>query len=239
MDRYEKLKELKTLLDSGVLNQDEFNKLKNEILFDEGKCDETLKDYYKINDEEKIDSTNSFFSDVENNNLSNEYIKNNTNDKKKANLFINIEIIIAVLLGFFIWVEYSNKSNLNDNNESTKNSNFYPKTSTINNSQENILTTCKICGRSFSGDGYDKIDGVWQRNTNMQTELCSSNCAMTDVQSSTSNRTQPNSNGFFTDSDGELHQVSPCGYCHHTGFIDSGDGMQVCPICDGKGEKIY
>lgn len=35
MDKYQKLKELKSLLDNGLLNQDEFNKLKNEILFSE------------------------------------------------------------------------------------------------------------------------------------------------------------------------------------------------------------
>ena len=33
MDIYKKLKELKSLLDNGLLNQDEFEKLKNEILF--------------------------------------------------------------------------------------------------------------------------------------------------------------------------------------------------------------
>ena len=277
MDKYDKLKELKTLLDKGLLNENEFSKLKNEILFEnKNNIEESFKDK-KIYDRAKENNAFSHADDISLNKYSKIKLidkldkeSNNKLNKQKSvkyndysnndNSLKNIFIIVGVIMAFFIWTINKDKSSLDQNNISTP---TIDTTSTqINNSQENYMTTCKICGRSFSGDGYDKIDGVWQRNTNMQTELCSSNCAMIegqrqdqkyndilvkhgyapidfDAQSSTSNHAQPNRNGFFTGSDGQLHQASPCGYCHHTGFIDSGDGMQVCPMCDGKGEKIY
>lgn len=230
-DKYEKLKKLKTLLDNGLINQDEFNKLKNEILF---------SDDLETTPQKEIQIV-----------------------KKKSN---NIMLLVSIV-GIVLFVYNLNKikdsfeSNLDEVNKSSQSNQDSENVSPVDNSNANNSSTCKICGQKFTGDGYDEIDGVWQRNTNIQTELCSPNCGMIEGQridekyntilkkhgyqpinsnqSSTSNHAQPNSNGFFTGSDGQLHQVSPCGNCRHSGFINMGDGIQVCPMCNGKGEIIH
>jgi 5-methylcytosine-specific restriction endonuclease McrA len=264
MDKFEKLKELKALLDNGVLNQDEFDKLKNEMLFSEDKINSNLSvdsitftkagsHKNRINESGKSNSERNVFEEIA--------IKNNQKinykiPQKNNNNLIYFAVFIGVILFFFF---QNNNNVVNDSNQNSSQDNTTKSSS--DSYIESSSTICKICGRNFTGDGYDKIDGVWQRNTNMQTELCSQNCAMVedqrqnqkyndilvkhgyepidDSQSSSSNHAQPNSNGFFTGSDGQLHQASPCGNCHHTGYVEMGDGMQVCPMCDGKGEKIY
>jgi hypothetical protein len=257
MDKYEKLKELKTLLDNGVLNQDEFNKLKNEILFSDDVIPKNDSGYNTFSKSEGFDNeqNDSTKSDIKSNVYEDIAFKYVQNVKKKSNNNLILFIVIAGIIIFFY--NYDINSNTINSNDSIQDS----KTTTTEELVENESTICTICGRNFTGDGYDKIDGVWQRNTNMQTELCSQNCAMVedqrqnqkyndilvkhgyepidDSQSSSSNHSQPNGNGFFTGSDGQLHQASPCGNCHHTGYVEMGDGMQVCPMCDGKGEKIY
>jgi hypothetical protein len=87
-DKYEKLKKLKTLLDDGLLNQDEFDKLKNEILFEEAKT-KNLK--------EKID--NSIKINNETNNV--KELLTNRNNSKKSNLKYYL-LIIIIAIGIFI-----------------------------------------------------------------------------------------------------------------------------------------
>ena len=255
MDKYEKLKGLKSLLDNGLLNQDEFEKLKNEILFANNKgSNQEQNEPKKTNIERNILEEITY----KNRNVLEDISKNNTKSnietpsKNKNN---NGLILLAVFLGVLIFF-----SNLNKNDKSKESTIDSTITSSENKPIENSSTKCIICGRIFSGDGYDKIDGVWQKNTNMQTELCSQNCAMIEdqrqnqkyntilqkhgyppinSQGSTSNHVQTNSNGYFTGSDGQLHQSSPCGNCHHTGYINMGDGIQVCPMCNGRGETIH
>lgn len=240
MDKYDKLKEFKDLFDKGLINKEEFSKLKNEILFDlKFKKDSTSNQKHNVEIDIKENSSTTIPNETVN------------NGKKIYTFFIIL--FCALILGLSIKKDFPKEVKGESNNSTTS--------PTINSSSQKTTTVCKICGRNFTGDGYDKIDGVWQKNTSLQTELCSQNCGMIEDQrmnqkynrilvkhgyapidyseSSTSNHAQPNNNGFFTGSDGQLHQASPCGNCNHTGFINMGDGIQVCPMCNGKGEIIH
>ncbi len=245
MDKYDKLIEVKDLLNKGLINQEEFDKLKKEILFVNNE-----NSYQEQNAPKKTTSERKIFEEITYKNNEKSNIENPSKNKNNRGL-----ILFAVFFGVLIFF-----SNLNKNDKSKESTIDSTTTSTENKAIENNSTKCLICGRIFTGDGYDKIDGVWQKNTNMQTELCSQNCAMIEdqrqeqkynsilekhgyapinSQGSTSNHAQPNSNGYFTGNDGQLHQSSPCGNCNHTGYIDMGDGMQVCPMCNGRGETIH
>jgi hypothetical protein len=236
MDKYEKLKELKKLFDKNILTETEYSKLKNEILFN-NRIGNDLIDWNK--QDNKNDSRIYFDSKV----------------KTKSKNSSGTSLILILLLVFTCVFCLKNVDSDNASNQIKTDTTSKSNRSSVDNDS----TVCKICGHKYSGDGYDLIDGVWKQNTNIQTELCSPNCGMIEEErldkkynvilekhgykpvnfNQNSTRIQPNSNGFFTGSDGQLHQSSPCGYCHHTGFVDIGDGIQVCPICDGKGEIIH
>lgn len=266
MDKYEKLKDLKDLFDKGLLNENEYSNFKNEILFEPKKVDDRIIEtdipkIQKTKSELNSDFANGLISGYEYNEMSNQLMEKNNNSSNEDHSvkYFLIIIIIAVVL----FTTFSiNKSN-NQNNNSTIQDTLSSSSSNppIDNTSENTTTTCKVCGRNFSGDGYDKIDGVWQRNSSMQTELCSQNCAMIEDQrmndkynailekhgyapienSSGSNSThaQPNKNGYFTDNNGQLHQASPCYNCRQTGYVEMGDGIEKCPMCNGRGEIIH
>ena len=266
MDMYEKLKGLKELFDKGLLNEDEFSKLKSEILFGSKIEAQSINESNKTNKQQSKEELNKAFSNGEisgyqYNELSNELAEksNNNSNEDHSVRFLLITLVVAGVLFFTFSIKKSNAQNNSAVQDTLSTTTSAP---IINNTIEKTNTTCKICGRTFSGDGYDKIDGVWQRTSRLQTELCSQNCAIIDDQrqnqkynailqkhgyapidfdskTSNSGHAQPNKNGYFTDDNGQLHQASPCGYCHHTGYIDMGDGMQLCPMCNGRGEIIH
>jgi hypothetical protein len=261
MDDYEKLKDLKDLSDRGLINELEFSKLKNDILFSSKNNEVPIKESEnkktpRTKEELNRDLANGLISGFEYNELCNELIKksngNSTEDHSAKFL-----VIILVIVGVLFFTFSINKSNNPNNNSAAQDTlSSSSSTPTIDNSSENTTTTCKICGRNFSGDGYDKIDGAWQRTSRLQTELCSPNCASIDDQRQTqkynqilekhgyapinnSGHAQPNQNGYFTDNNGQLHQASPCYNCRQTGYVEMGDGIQACPMCNGKGEIIH
>ena len=142
-----KLEHLKQLLDSKSITDSEYNTLKEEILF-------------KINNFEDLipEKESNQFDGEQQRNQDKSIIYNKQKSKKN---YSGVYIAIFLLIGLWFLNLKNNKNNYesNSNNDSVKTSND------INDSRSNNLTTtCKICGRSFSGDGYDKIDGIWQKN---------------------------------------------------------------------------
>lgn len=266
MDKYERLKKLKSLLDKGLLNQDEFNKLKNEILFSVDKTNSNSSvdsitfnkegsQKNRINESGKSNSERNVFEEIAiKNNL-----KTNYNIPQKNN---NKLIYFAVFIGVLIFFFFQNNNNVvNDSNQNSS------QDTTTKSSSDNYLesssTICKICGKSFTGDGYDKIDGVWQRNTNMQTELCSQNCAMVEDQRQNQkynqilekngyapidfdkNSTNSSSGGdYHMGNDGRIYENNKCQLCKGTGIetannLMGGQDSRVCPMCDGRGVRTY
>ena len=156
-----KLERIKQLLDSKSISESEYDVLKEEILFNMDTNNKNLKKENK--------------STISNNIINNEkYHVNNEQNSKEKNTFVYI-IIGFFIIGLWFW---NSKNNSSDNNSNTVIDTLNTISTTDGNISETSATVCKICSREFTGDGYDKIDGQWQRNRDIQTELCSASCAM-------------------------------------------------------------
>jgi hypothetical protein len=246
------LEELKKLFEAKSITESEYDLLKEEILF-------------KKNNIQDI---------IPKNNESNQYKgeslteKNkpliNIRQKEKNNNSIVYIIVFFLFIGFCIFKSKDNHNNYDSNsiNDTINSSEDINDSSSYNSS-----TICKICGIKFSGDGYDRIDGTWQKNTSMQTELCSPSCAR--EQSEKMDKTYDDileKHGYqkvFTEKcsrcsgdfvEGfcercgaasaekvnETYSNMPnCEMCSGTGVSDGYDGKRICSVCNGKGKQTY
>lgn len=272
MDNYEKLKDLKDLFDRGLINELEFSKLKNNILFS-GKNNEVPikesenKKTSRTKEELNRDLANGLISGFEYNELCNDLIEksnSNSNEDHSAKFLVIILVICAILFG-----AYSIKKSSPQNNSAVQDTLSTTTSAPILNATiEKTTTKCKICGINFSGDGYDKIDGVWQRTSRLQTELCSPNCANIDDQRQTQKYNQilqkhgyaPINNlkkcstcmghyvNGFCDMCGAASQERVnqslknrpnCEGCNGMGYVNGYNGNQLCPACKGTGKLTY
>lgn len=239
-----KLENLKQLFDSKLISEAEYHVLKEEILFN---TDANNKNFEKEN-----------ISTISNNHTNNEksYVNNEQNSKEKNTL-------VYIIIGFFIiglWF-WNSKNNSSDNNSNTVDETLNTISTTDENISETSSTVCKICSREFTGDGYDKIDGQWQRNKDIQTELCSASCAIKEEENidekydkilkkyehKSSGKSLMNSNnGYQVGEDGRIYEGNPCTLCNGTGIekntarnLSGGDYGRICPMCEGKGLRSY
>ena len=137
MNKYDKLKEVKDLLDKGLINQEEFDRLKNEVLFEAKSQNESISN-----------KSNSFNAE-QNNNPS-----ISTNEKvNNGKIFYTFFIILfcALIIGLNIKNNPSKDKTIENTNSSTQ-----PAT-TENNVISNL---CAICGRSFEIGNYLKKESV-------------------------------------------------------------------------------
>lgn len=256
MDKYEKLKEIKDLFDKGLLNENEYSKFKNEVLFKE------RTEHNLINHNIQENTKNQQI-----------HLDNEIRTEPKLFSAATLIIICCLLFGFFFFVKNKDNSDVPTQTppDTTKESN---SSSSINNSVENNSTICKICGRKFTGDGYDKIDGVWEQNTSIQTELCSPNCAMIEgqkqeqkyntilekhgyapienTQSSTNSQVCSNCMGHYVNGFCDMcgaaspERVSQslsnrpnCEGCNGMGYVSGYNGRHLCSACRGTGKLTY
>lgn len=245
-----KLEQIKQLLDSKVITESEYKLLKQEILFKKDSTDEIKKNVSvppKSSVENFVGSKKINSAKPEKNSGSNAYVA---------------VVVFFLFLFFGIW---NSKESHTDSNSNASNDTVSSAIESSNDSSNNSATTCKICGRNFYGDGYDKIDGIWQRNTSMQTELCSPSCAMkeeknidekydnilrkygynTSESSSMQDAPIQHYGEHHVGSDGRIYENSSCSLCRGTG-IESGRNIatgeleqRVCPMCEGRGVQSY
>lgn len=226
MDKYDKLKEVKDLLDEGLINQEEFDKLKNELLFDTKlKNDSTSNQIKSVNTEHHINSSI----------LSNETVNNG----KK---FYTIYIILFCIL--IIGLNIKNNSSKDKTVESTNKET--PSSSTENNV---ISNSCSICGRSFEGGGYEEVsEGNWQLLKDGIGSICSPQCGLKstqnliDVAKKYGVDVENNSDNYSNN-----QKCSRCmghyvyGFCDMCGAAspekvsESMSNRQNCSLCNGKG----
>ena len=246
------LEEIKKLYDSKSITESEYNLLKEEILF-------------KKNDIQNL---------IPKNKESNKYRGESFTDKDKPLINIrqksnkNNSIVYIVVFFLFIGFWFLKSKDSHNNYDSNSINDTINSSADINDSSSyNSSTICKICGNKFNGDGYDKIDGIWQKNTSMQTELCSPSCAR--EQSEKMDKTYDdilekngyqkvftkkctNCNGNYVDGFcercgaasaekvNEAYSNMPnCEWCGGTGFSDGYDGKRICSVCNGKGKQTY
>lgn len=232
------LEKIKELLDTNVISESEYNVLKEEILFKINSKKEDLKIKPKF-ESSNVSETKTFY----------DY------NKQSSHNFYSYIIIICFVIGFLVL-------NSNDNSDDTQSESDITSTESSSVETDSYVPTtiCKICGNEFSGDGYDKIDGIYQRNTNIQTELCSSSCARQEEKNidekydkilekngykSSKYFSIDNDDRLKVGKDGRLYESKPCSLCNGTG-IESGRNImtgevegRICPMCDGRGVRSY
>lgn len=240
-----KLENLKQLYDSKAISETEYNVLKEEVLF--------------RHNENKIQTCNQSNNQ---NSVQKQKSAINTRKRTKENDFIAYILIFCFLIGFFL-LRKSNSSNDSGSSEISTDSTTVVNETTSYDSR----TVCRICGTKFYGDGYDRIDGVWQKNTSMQTELCSPSCAREHsekmdktyddilekhgyqkVFTKKCSRCGSNYVDGFCERCGaaslekvnETYSKMPnCEMCSGTGITDGYDGKRICSVCNGKGKQTY
>lgn len=139
---------------------------------------------------------------------------------------------------------------------------------TLNNdSNTESSTTCNICGREFSGNGYEEqLDGsITELEYPYSNQLCSPTCARKasqklddvakkygiDLNESSSSRCNRCSghyeDGFCNLCGGaspervnqSLQNRANCEMCQGNKYVDGYDGVKVCPVCNGTGKESY
>lgn len=168
-----------------------------------------------------------------------------------------------ILVGFliiFFFVKCSGSKSETQSSESTNQS-------LVKDSNTESTNTCNICGRVFSGNGYEEqIDGrITELSDEYQGYLCSPNCArkasqkLDDVadkygidanESSNSNCQRCSGryeNGFCNICGGaspervnesNLNRAS-CKMCQGNGYVEDYNGVKTCPVCSGTGKESY
>ena len=179
-------------------------------------------------------------------------------DRQKSNTANSkLLIILAVIVGVIVFMV-----TFWDNNSKSKNStpgtNNSPTSSSNNGSNYVSYTKCSICGRQFTGNGYEEVsDGVWKLcKDGEQSYICSPECGMVhtrkmnELMQKAGVSTKCSHCGLGTYQNGycnycgaaspervnESYSNMPkCQGCNGTGWRDN----EVCPLCDGKGVKVY
>lgn len=139
---------------------------------------------------------------------------------------------------------------------------------TLNNdSNTESSSTCNICGRDFSGNGYEEqLDGsITELKYPYSNQLCSPTCARKasqkledvadeygiDLNESTSSRCQRCS-GHYEDgfcnlcggaSPERVNQSNQnranCEMCQGNKYVEGYDGFKICAVCNGTGKESY
>lgn len=173
-------------------------------------------------------------------------------------------LIFFILFGsFFYYKEFylkNNKQSVPTTVESTE--------ETLNNdSNTESLSTCNICGREFSGNGYEEqLDGsITELEYPYSNQLCSPTCARKasqkiddvadkygiDLNESSSSRCQRCS-GHYEDgfcnlcggaSSERVNQSNQnranCEMCQGNKYVEGYDGVKLCTVCNGTGKENY
>lgn len=240
------LEKIKKLLDTNVISESEYSVLKEEILFKRNSKKEDLNIKPKF-ESSKASDTKSY---------------HHTNKKSSNNTYTYL-FIFCFIIGFLVW-------NSNDNSDDRQSESDITSTESSSVETDSYVPTtiCKICGNEFSGDGYDKIDGIYQRNTNIQTELCSSSCARQEeknidekydkilkkygYKTSYSSENCNRCSGHYVDGfcnmcggaspdkmNESLSKRPNCEMCSGIGIVNGYNGNRICTVCNGTGKQTF
>ena len=172
-------------------------------------------------------------------------------------------IFVSFLIVFFFY-----KCGGNNQEKQSEPTTVESTEETLNNdSNTESSSTCNICGRDFSGNGYEEqLDGsITELEYPYSNQLCSPTCARKasqkledvadeygiDLNESTSSRCQRCS-GHYEDgfcnlcggaSPERVNQSNQnranCEMCKGNKYIEGYDGVKVCPVCNGTGKESY
>jgi hypothetical protein len=172
-------------------------------------------------------------------------------------------IFVSFLIVFFFY-----KCGGNNQEKQSEPTTVESSEETLNNdSNTESSSTCNICGRDFSGNGYEEqLDGsITELEYPYSNQLCSPTCARKasqkledvadeygiDLNESTSLRCQRCS-GHYEDgfcnlcggaSPERVNQSNQnranCEMCQGKKYVEGYDGFKVCPVCNGTGKESY
>ena len=229
-----KLEELKSLFDSKLISEKEYESLKKEILFE----DNSIKQLEKDLDKDSI--TNEIYD---------------INPTKLKSNSIGIYIVIGLCVAFyFAFVNSKDNTNYSSSVDSESTNADVPETETSYPTE-----VCGICGKTFHNRGYEEVsEGVYKEIEEGQGTICSESCARKHTQdlidlgnkySSSPNNSiihQTGNSDYYEGSDGMIYENSPCDLCRGTGYeintaqhVLGGPNRRICPMCQGKGVKSY
>ena len=173
-------------------------------------------------------------------------------------------ILFVIFLIVFILVKCSGN---NDDKQSEPTTIESTEETSNNDSNTESSSTCNICGRAFNGNGYEEqLDGsVQELEYPYSNQLCSPTCARKasqklddvankygiDINETASSKCQ-RCNGHYEDgfcnlcggaSPERVNQSNQnranCEMCQGSKYVESYDGVKVCPVCNGSGKESY
>ncbi len=172
-----------------------------------------------------------------------------------------------ILVSFLIIFFFVKCSGSNSEDQSEAQSFESTDQSSVNDSNTESTNTCNICGRAFSGNGYEEqIDGsVAELSDEYQGYLCSPTCARKasqklnevadkydiEANESSSSKCQRCSGSYESGFCNMCGGASParvnesnqnranCEMCQGNGYIEGYNGVKTCPVCNGTGKDSY
>ena len=129
-------------------------------------------------------------------------------------------------------------------NSNSKGSNAQSNEVTSSNSTVST-TICSICGRQFTGSGYEEVvEGIWKPCSNPQylCQVCSPSCGMRHTAKMNGILNQLNIKNHSND--GRVYEKDVCPLCKGTGIERPMNNLtnetgRICPMCDGRGVRSY
>jgi hypothetical protein len=172
-------------------------------------------------------------------------------------------ILVSFLIVFFFFKCGGN----NEQKQSEPTTIKSTEESLNNDSNTESSSTCNICGREFSGNGYEEqLDGIIKElEYPYSNQLCSPSCArkasqklddvskkygidLNESSSSRCNRCSGNYEDGYCNLCGgaspervnqSLQNQANCEMCQGNKYVEGYDGVKVCPVCNGTGKESY
>ncbi len=182
---------------------------------------------------------------------------------KIPKLLLSYLVFILIFGSFFYYKEFYLKQQ-----KQSESQNVESIDESLNDDSNSVsTTTCNICGRAFSGNGYEKqLDGsIIELEYPYSNQLCSPSCARKasqklddvvdkygiDLEESSNTRCQ-RCNGRYADGfctlcgGASLDKVNQsnqnranCQMCQGNKYVEGYDGVKICPVCNGTGKENY
>jgi hypothetical protein len=200
------------------------------------KCGYAISERQNSNEEQKTDAL-----------ASNTLEDGDIIERRRPPTFVIIAGIIFLVT--FLIIKISN----NNNNDHQQDFATPTSTNSTNENSSNVIyNQCSICGRKFTGNGFEEVsEGVWKPcQEPYQCYICSQECGMkhTAQMNALLNKLggvgNNNGGGYITGSDGRIYESNVCPLCKGTGIEKNQSSLsdeygRICPMCGGKGVRSY
>ena len=181
-------------------------------------------------------------------------VKSNSN-KHPVKVYVYAFIIMFLFLGISLVCKNMKSSEGSSTSTSESSSSSSNSTSSSSESKQiDNTNTCNICGKEFTGKGYEEVsEGVWKPcQEPYQSSICSPSCGLQSTRNidkvlekyGINPSTIHDNNSSHESSDGRIYENNACPLCNGTGIEKNTSHLsdeygRICPMCDGKGVRSY